>query len=244
MANKRMINAQVICSDAFRSLPISSQGLYMQINAEADDDGVCDKARQVMLLSGATKEDLDALVEKEYLIKIGEVYVISHWKLHNTIKGDRYKKTIYQKEFNEVFLDENKVYKQKTEANFEQWKQIGNNLETNCFQSGDTVKGLGLGLGKGLGLDIDKGLDIEVGNTTAVCNTDKEDPKDNPNPPTDTNRNPDFITVLNFFLALGGTNKEAVKFFSFYDAKNWKDSNKKPISNWQARAELWHKDQK
>lgn len=242
MANKRMINAQVICSDAFRSLPISSQGLYMQINAEADDDGVCDKARQVMLLSGATKEDLDALVEKEYLIKIGEVYVISHWKLHNTIKGDRYKKTIYQKEFNEVFLDENKVYKQKTEANSEQWKQNGNTLETTCLQSGDTVKGLGLG--KGLGLDIDKGLDIEVGNTTAVCNTDKEDPKDNPNPPTKTNRNPDFITVLNFFLALGGTNKEAIKFFRFYETKDWKDSNKKPISNWQSRAELWHNDQK
>lgn len=243
MANKRMINAQVICSDSFRSLPISSQGLYMQLNAEADDDGVCDKARQIMLLSGATKEDLEALVEKEYLIKVQEVYIISHWKLHNTIKGDRYKKTIYQKEFNEVFLDENKVYKQKTEANKNEWRQNGDSLETDCLRDGTTVKGIGLGLDKGigLGLDIDSGID-KVGNTTEVCNTDKEDSKENP--PTYTNRNPDFISVLNFFLAIGGNNKEAIKFFRFYETKDWKDSNKKPVTNWQAKAKLWHTDQR
>ena len=40
MAKKRMFSPQVVASDAFLALPFTAQALYIQLNLEADDDGI------------------------------------------------------------------------------------------------------------------------------------------------------------------------------------------------------------
>ena len=39
MADKRMFSKKLISSDAFRDMPLSTQGLFFQLCMEADDDG-------------------------------------------------------------------------------------------------------------------------------------------------------------------------------------------------------------
>ncbi|MBQ0166895.1 MAG: hypothetical protein KBT02_07315 [Treponema sp.] len=38
------------------------------------------------------------------------VYLIKHWKIHNYIQKDRYKRSAFQELLRDVFLDENKAY--------------------------------------------------------------------------------------------------------------------------------------
>ena len=40
MANKRMFSLDVVDTDLFLEMPVSSQALYFQLGMRADDDGV------------------------------------------------------------------------------------------------------------------------------------------------------------------------------------------------------------
>ena len=98
MAQRRMFSAQIVNSDAFLDMPISSQALYFHLGMSADDDGFV-SPRKVLRMTGAGEDDLKVLLVKGFAIPFQSgVIVITHWKQNNYIQADRYTPTIYKQE--------------------------------------------------------------------------------------------------------------------------------------------------
>lgn len=99
MANRRMFSLDVVDTDIFLDLPISSQALYFHLGMRADDDGFVSSPKRVTSIIGANQDDLKLLIAKGFIIALKEgIVVIRHWKQNNYIQADRYKKTVYQKQ--------------------------------------------------------------------------------------------------------------------------------------------------
>lgn len=112
MANRRMFSLDVVDTDAFLDLPISSQALYFHLGMRADDDGFVSSPKRVTAMIGANQDDLKLLIAKGFAIALNNgIVVIRHWRQNNYIQKDRYKETIYQEEL-ALLSVENGVYKE------------------------------------------------------------------------------------------------------------------------------------
>lgn len=108
-----MFSKEIIGSDQFLDLPVSSRELYFQLGIYADDDGFV-SPKKVIRMVGASDDDIKVLITKGFLIPFESgVIVIRHWKENNYIQKDRYKPTIYQNEL-KIALQDN-VYKLDTQ---------------------------------------------------------------------------------------------------------------------------------
>ncbi len=108
---RRMFNDQIVRSDSFLDMPTSTRELYFQLNMDGDDDGFVKNPYSVMRIVGASKNDMDLLIAKKYILVFENgVIVIKHWRMHNYIRNDRYKPTVYQNELALLDLKENKAY--------------------------------------------------------------------------------------------------------------------------------------
>ena len=125
MAERRMFAKTIIDSDAFIDMPMSARLLYYDLAMRADDDGFVNSPKKIMKFVGASTDDINILIAKQFVIPFESgVVVIRHWKIHNYIKNDRYKGTAYVTEKSSLKLDENKAY------------FIDNNK---CIQNGTTL---------------------------------------------------------------------------------------------------------
>ncbi len=111
MAEKRMFTKAIIDSDIFLDMPQSTQLLYFHLNLRADDEGFINSPKKVMRIVGSNQNDIDILLAKRYLLKFPSgVMVVKHWKLHNTIRKDRMKETVYTEEKNMLLEKDNGIY--------------------------------------------------------------------------------------------------------------------------------------
>lgn len=112
MADKRMFSRKLISSDAFLDMPISAQGLFFHLCMRADDDGFVDAPNRIARECQASKEDLQILIDKRYVLTFPDsnVIVIKHWRLHNSIPKDRYKPTLYAEEKAQIGIKPNGAY--------------------------------------------------------------------------------------------------------------------------------------
>ena len=96
MANKRMFSLSIIDTDKFLEMPLTSRYLYYELGMRGDDDGFVGNSRKILRSTGCRDDDLRKLVEMGY-VRIFEsgVLVITHWKVNNNIRSDRYRPTIY-----------------------------------------------------------------------------------------------------------------------------------------------------
>lgn len=148
MANKRMFNLSIVDSDAFLDLPLTAQALYFHLAMRADDDGFIGNPNRIKKLTGACDSDLKELIDKRFVLMFEDgVAVIKHWKMHNTIQSDRYKKTNYTEDLKKLRIKENNAYtltdRCTSVSEKEQEKpciQNGNIMETECIQNGNTDK--------------------------------------------------------------------------------------------------------
>ncbi len=119
MANKRMLAQAVVESDAFYTLSVKAQALYMHINMTADDDGFTDRVLMTSRALGGSIDEIRELITNGFLIEFKNptTYLIRHWRVNNNkIQGDRYKSTIHQKFLSMVEIDEVNVYQVKEES--------------------------------------------------------------------------------------------------------------------------------
>lgn len=152
MAEKRMFSKQIIDSDAFLDMPLSTQALYFHLSMRADDDGFIDNPRKIQRMVGASADDLKLLISKRYVLTFESgVIVIKHWRIHNTIQKDRYKETVYIEEKSSLTFKDNKAYTEKNhivaeletqeevieETAYLQGKQ---DLDTDCKQNGNSLE--------------------------------------------------------------------------------------------------------
>ena len=97
MAERRMFAKTIIDSDAFLDMPLSAQALYFHLSMRADDDGFINNPKKIQRVIGGSDDDLKLLIAKRFLLPFESgVVVIKHWKIHNFIRTDRYKPTVYQ----------------------------------------------------------------------------------------------------------------------------------------------------
>ena len=117
MAERRMFAKTIIDSDAFLDMPLSSQALYFHLSMRADDDGFINNPRKVQRMVGSSEDDLKLLMAKRFILAFDSgVIVIKHWKLHNYIRNDRYKPTLYQDEKAQLIEKDNKVYSKSNDG--------------------------------------------------------------------------------------------------------------------------------
>lgn len=111
MAGKRMIRLDVIDTDAFLEMPLSTQALYFHLNFRADDDGFIGNPKRILRTIGAQEDDLKLLIAKSFVIQFEDgVIVIKHWRMHNTLSAKRYHETKYLEHKDNLLLKKNGAY--------------------------------------------------------------------------------------------------------------------------------------
>ena len=111
MAEKRMFSKTIIDSDAFLDMPLSTQALYFHLSMRADDDGFVNNPKKIQRMVGACDDDCKLLLVKRFILAFENgVIVIKHWRLHNTLRKDRYKPTLYQDELSTLRLKDDGAY--------------------------------------------------------------------------------------------------------------------------------------
>lgn len=111
MAERRMFTKKITDDDLFASLSSSAQALYLHLSMSADDDGFSNQVSTAMFRSHASVQDLEALLEKRYLIQFENgVIVIRHWRMANALRKDRYTPTVFQEELSKLQIDNNGSY--------------------------------------------------------------------------------------------------------------------------------------
>ena len=92
-------------------MPLSTQALYFHLSMRADDDGFINNPKKIQRMIGASDDDLKVLIMKRFILPFDSgVVVIKHWRMHNYIRNDRYKETVYQEEKAQLLLKENGSY--------------------------------------------------------------------------------------------------------------------------------------
>jgi len=125
MAERRMFAKTIIDSDAFLDMPLSTQALYFHLSMRADDDGFINNPKKLARMLGASDDEFKVLLAKKFIIGFESgVIVIKHWRIHNYIQKDRYKKTNYADEMALLSTNEINVY----------------TMDTNCIQDVDAGK--------------------------------------------------------------------------------------------------------
>ena len=111
MAERRMFAKTIIDSDAFVDMPLSTQALYFHLSMRADDDGFINNPKKIQRMIGASDDDFKVLCLKRFIIPFESgIVVIKHWKIHNYIRNDRYKPTVYTTEKALITSKENGAY--------------------------------------------------------------------------------------------------------------------------------------
>ena len=127
MAERRMFAKTIIDSDVFTDMPISARLLYYDLAMRADDDGFVNSPKKIMKFVGASVDDMNVLIARQFIIPFESgVVVIKHWKIHNYIQKDRYKATSYQAEKESLTLKNGTYYTDDLPD--------VSNLDTECIQ--------------------------------------------------------------------------------------------------------------
>ncbi|MBQ8178234.1 MAG: hypothetical protein IJ033_03475 [Clostridia bacterium] len=112
MARCRMLSESIMRSENFLSMTLGAQSLYVQLCIEADDEGFVSSVARTTRLLGLRKSVIKELVDNKFLIifESSGVSVVCHWCIHNKVKKNRIRETIYQEEKSKVCLNKQKIY--------------------------------------------------------------------------------------------------------------------------------------
>lgn len=140
MAERRMFAKTIIDSDAFLDMPLSTQSLYFHLAMRADDDGFINNPKKIQRMIGATDDDFRVLISKRFIIPFESgIVVIKHWRIHNYIRSDRYKPTVYEDELSRLEIKENGAYTEITPLGIPNGNQTVYQMETQVRLGKDSI---------------------------------------------------------------------------------------------------------
>lgn len=129
MAQKRMFSLAVVDTDKFLDMSSSAQALYFHLGMHGDDDGFVSSPKKIARVAGCNDDDLRLLAAKGFVIPFDSgVVVITDWRIHNTLKNDRYHETVYQEEKAKIDMLPNGKY------------ALSSNAVPECIQDGSGVE--------------------------------------------------------------------------------------------------------
>lgn len=108
MANRRMFSLDIVNTDSFLDMSALAQALYFHLGMRADDDGFVASPKRITNMVGCNADDLKLLIAKGFVIQFNSgIVVITHWKVNNYLRPDRYRPTLHQSEKALLENDEN-----------------------------------------------------------------------------------------------------------------------------------------
>lgn len=110
MASRRCFSDKIVESDVFLKMSDSAQALYLHLNMSADDDGFVNSAQSIAGNTKKGKAALSELVERRFLLRFGDVFVIKHWRMSNSLKNDRLKPLNYANAAKQIWVKPNRAY--------------------------------------------------------------------------------------------------------------------------------------
>lgn len=110
MADRRMIHRKVVESDSFYKLSEGAQSIYMHLTINADEDGFVNGAGSIVARFKNGQAKLKELVAKRFVLQYGDVYVIKHWRIGNSLKSDRTKPPTYPGVAASIWIKHNRSY--------------------------------------------------------------------------------------------------------------------------------------
>lgn len=217
MAQKRMFSLSIVDTDRFLDMPTSTQALYFHLGLHGDDDGFVSSPRKITRSVGCGDDDLRVLASRGYIIPFDSgVVVITDWNLHNTLKNDRYRETIYQSEKAELTIDEAGRYTLGTNSVPERF-QPGSSLEPTRFQSGSRAE--------------------PQHNITEQNPTEHRKRADKP--PTRPQFSTPSVDEVRQYCLERGNDIDPVHFVDYYEANGWVQGKGNPIRDWKAVVRTW-----
>lgn len=216
MAERRMMAKSIIKSDQFLEMPMSSQLLYFHLLSDADDDGFINAPKSIMRVIGAKDDDMRVLQAKGYTIPFDSgVIVIKHWRIHNSLRKDRYNPNPQlENERKQLIINDKKEYELAPT-----WQPNGNHLATNGYHS----------IGK---YSIDKD---SIGKDSVYSGRDKSQP-------THTHFKPPTVEEVKEYCIERNNNIDAEYFVDFQEARGWVLSNGKKMKDWKATIRTWERN--
>jgi hypothetical protein len=158
-----MFAKTIIDSDAFIDMPLSTQALYFHLSMRADDDGFINNPKKIQRMIGASDDDLKVLVMKRFIIPFESgIVVIKHWKIHNYIRNDRYKATVYTKEKAMLTSKENGAYTEMETSGIPSGNQAVYQMDTQVSIGKDSIDKVSV-------------VESSVGNDTTTTDNNDED---------------------------------------------------------------------
>ena len=110
MAGRRCFSEKIVESDDFYELSASAQALYYHLNQAADDDGFVNNASNIATRIKGGKTALSDLVKRRFLLQFGNIYVVKHWRISNSLKNDRLKSPQYPNIASQIWVKPNRAY--------------------------------------------------------------------------------------------------------------------------------------
>lgn len=229
MAEKRMFTKIITESDLFLDMPLSAQCLYFHLNMEADDDGFIDSVKRIKRMIGASDDDLKLLIAKQFLIPFESgVIVIKHWRLHNTLRKDRYKETIHIEEKEQLQENEDKSYSVAFEWLPDSCQTVAEWLPSGC-QMVATDKNR-----------IDKNRIEENRIEENREEKEKSTPKTKSKHTSKRFIKP-TIDEIKEYCAQNDLNIDCERFFDYYESNDW-HVGKNKMKDWEATARNWNRN--
>jgi hypothetical protein len=216
-----MFAKNIIDSDMFLDMSLSTQALYFHLAMRADDDGFINNPKRIQRMIGAGDDEMKILIAKQYIIPFESgVVVIKHWKIHNYIRSDRYNPSNCA-EKNLVQVTDNNTYELVDTNGIP-------NVIPNVIPS-DNQNGYRLDTQVRLGK-------VRLGKDSSVS-------EDTPTTPPKKIKKfvPPTLEEVQAYISEKRLNVDAQKFFDYYDAGSWHDGNGKAVKNWKQKCLTWDK---
>lgn len=210
MANKRMFSKDITDSDAFIEMSSAAQALYFHLNQGADDDGFNNQVQMAIMKAHASTDDLKILMAKNFVIRFEcGVIVIKHWRLHNTLRKDRYTPTNYQEELKLLGIKDNGVYTLGCQV-------VANGLPSGCPS-------------------IDKSSVVE---SSVVEESIEDVPDINVGHKPNKRFTPPTVNEVAQYCYERGNNVDPQRFVDYYTANGWMVGKNK-MKDWKAAVRTW-----
>lgn len=213
MAEKRMLTRRVTDDDRFTALSSSAQALYMHLSMSADDDGFNSQVSTAMFRAHASVQDLEALIEKRFILQFDGVIVIKHWRMANAIRKDRYVPTAFQEELSKLQIKKNGSYT-------DHWLPDGCQLVDTWLPDGCHSVAL-----------VEDSIEEDSIEEDSI--EGKKQKKAKFIPPS--------LEDVRAYAKERNSSVDPLKFFEYYSAGNWKDSKGNPVRNWKQKFLTWER---
>ena len=257
VAQKRMFRLDVLETDAFMEMPLTTQALYFWLGLKADDDGFVGNPNMVTRNVGASSDDLKLLIAKRFLIQFADgVVVVKHWRMHNTLSVNRYKETKYLSDKSLLLLQENKAYSLNSGTPLDDRRltemgkrQIGiDEQKTNNRRTKDEQK-TNTDIDIGIDIDLDKDIDINP-----LCIPPLQGEESEKEPQIEKSKRkytrkpfvPPTLSDIENYAREANLNVDPQAFYDYFTAPNdagqtWIDSEGKPVRNWKQKMQTWNR---